>query len=130
VEGFATPKVRAFVEKFVRGSTFLLAVDESTTIKNPKAKRTKALVALGKAASFRRILTGSPVTKSPMDLYAQCGFMDKVLLGFESYYSFQGRYAITELNGWAVTVFNRSWDTEILMSLVPSWRVFVSSHQG
>ena len=78
VEGFATPKVRAFVEKFVRGSTFLLAVDESTTIKNPKAKRTKALVALGKAASFRRILTGSPVTKSPMDLYAQCGFMDKV----------------------------------------------------
>jgi SNF2 family DNA or RNA helicase len=95
VEGFATPKVRAFVEKFVRGSTFLLAVDESTTIKNPKAKRTKALVALGKAASFRRILTGSPVTKSPMDLYAQCGFMDKELLGFESYYSFQGRYAIT-----------------------------------
>ena len=95
VEGFATPKVRAFVEKFVRGSTFLLAVDESTTIKNPKAKRTKALVALGKAASFRRILTGSPVTKSPMDLYAQCGFMDKVLLGFESFYSFQGRYAIT-----------------------------------
>ncbi len=95
VEGFATPKVRAFVEKFVRGSTFLLAVDESTTIKNPRAKRTKALVALGKAASFRRILTGSPVTKSPMDLYAQCGFMDKTLLGFESFYSFQGRYAIT-----------------------------------
>ena len=95
VEGFATPKVKAFVEKFVRGSTFLLAVDESTTIKNPKAKRTKALVALSKAAGYKRILTGSPVTKSPMDLYAQCGFMDKELLGFDSYYSFQGRYAIT-----------------------------------
>ena len=95
VEGFATTKLKAFVEKFVRDSTFLLAVDESTTIKNPKAKRTKALVALGKAASFRRILTGSPVTKSPIDLYAQCGFMDKALLGFESFYSFQGRYAIT-----------------------------------
>ena len=38
VEGFATPKVKAFVEKFVRGSNFLLAVDESTTIKNPTAK--------------------------------------------------------------------------------------------
>ena len=95
VEGFATTKLKAFVEKFVRDSTFLLAVDESTTIKNPKAKRTKALVALGKAASYRRILTGSPVTKSPMDLYAQCGFMDNALLGFESFYSFQGRYAIT-----------------------------------
>ena len=95
VEGFATPKVRKYLEMFVRGSAFLLAVDESTTIKNPKAKRTKALVALGKGASFRRILTGSPVTKSPMDLYSQCEFMDKRLLGFDSYFSFQGRYAIT-----------------------------------
>lgn len=95
VEGFATPKVRKYLEMFVRGSAFLLAVDESTTIKNPKAKRTKALVALGKGASFRRILTGSPVTKSPMDLYSQCGFMSKELLGHDSYYSFQGRYAIT-----------------------------------
>ena len=95
VEGFATPKVRKYLEMFVRGSAFLLAVDESTTIKNPKAKRTKALVALGKGASFRRILTGSPVTKSPMDLYSQCEFMSKELLGHDSYYSFQGRYAIT-----------------------------------
>jgi SNF2 family DNA or RNA helicase len=95
VEGFATPKVRKYLEMFVRGSAFLLAVDESTTIKNPKAKRTKALVALGKGASFRRILTGSPVTKSPLDLYSQCEFMDKRLLGFDSYFSFQGRYAIT-----------------------------------
>jgi SNF2 family DNA or RNA helicase len=95
VEGFATPKVSKFVDLFTRGSAFLLAVDESTTIKNPKAKRTKALVSLGEKASFRRILTGSPVTKSPMDLYSQCAFMSKRLLGFESYYAFQGRFAIT-----------------------------------
>ncbi len=95
VEGFATSKVRKFLEVFLRGSTFLLAIDESTTIKNPKAKRTKALVEVGKGASFRRILTGSPVTKSPMDLYSQCGFMSKRLLGHDSFYSFQGRYAIT-----------------------------------
>jgi len=95
VEGFATAKVRKYLEMFVRGSAFLFAVDESTTIKNPKAKRTKAIVTIGKSASFRRILTGSPVTKSPMDLYSQCEFMDKRLLGFDSYYSFQGRYAIT-----------------------------------
>jgi SNF2 family DNA or RNA helicase len=95
VEGFATIKVRKYLEMFVRGSTFLLAVDESTTIKNPKAKRTKTLLEVGKSASFRRILTGSPVTKSPMDLYSQCAFLSPTLLGFDSYYSFQGRYAIT-----------------------------------
>ena len=96
VEGFgASKKVSQYVEYFTRGTSFLLAVDESTTIKNPKAKRTKALVSLGQSATYKRILTGSPVTKSPMDLYAQCGFMDKRLLGFDSYYAFQGRYAVT-----------------------------------
>lgn len=96
VEAFgASKKVAQYVDHFTRGSSFLLAVDESTTIKNPKAKRTKALVSLGQSAAYKRILTGSPVTKSPMDLYAQCGFMDKKLLGFDSYYSYQGRYAIT-----------------------------------
>ena len=51
-----------------------MAVDESTTIKTPTAKRTKAILNLGKLAKYRRILTGSPVTKSPLDLYTQCGF--------------------------------------------------------
>jgi len=76
VEGFATKKLPAYVDRFIQGSQSLLAVDESTTIKNPKAKRTKTLVILGSKVDYKRILTGSRVTKSPMDLYAQCGFMD------------------------------------------------------
>ncbi len=97
VEGFgsATKKLSAYIGEFIKDSEFLLAVDESTTIKNPKAKRTKNLVALGRLAKYKRILTGSPVTKSPMDLYSQCEFMSKDLLGHDSYWSFQGRYAIT-----------------------------------
>jgi len=70
-----------------------MAIDESTTIKNPKAKRTKTMVKLGKFAKFRRIMTGSPVTKSPLDLYSQCEFLNPQLLGFPSYYSFCVRYA-------------------------------------
>ena len=95
VEGFASSKLPKFVDIFTRDTDYLLAIDESTTIKNPKAKRTKTLVGLGAKAKYKRILTGSPVTKSPLDLYSQCGFMDKKLLGMESYWSFQGRYAIT-----------------------------------
>jgi SNF2 family DNA or RNA helicase len=95
VEGFATPKVQKYLDLFTQGSAFLLAIDESTTIKNPKAKRTKALVGLGNKAKYRRILTGSPVTKSPLDLYSQCAFLDTKLLGFQSYWSFQNRYAMT-----------------------------------
>jgi SNF2 family DNA or RNA helicase len=72
----------------------MMAVDESTTIKNPEAKRTKNIVSLGVNAKYKRILTGSPVTKSPLDLYKQCEFLDPWLLDHNSYYSFRTRYAI------------------------------------
>ena len=71
-----------------------MAVDESTTIKTPSAKRTKSICNLGKYAKYRRILTVSPVTKSPLDLYTQCGFLNEELLGFGSFYSYRNRYAI------------------------------------
>jgi len=72
----------------------LMAIDESTTIKNPDAKRTKNIVELGKQAKYKRILTGSPVTKSPLDLYKQCEFLDPYLLDYGSYYAFRTRYAV------------------------------------
>ena len=70
-----------------------MAIDESTTIKNPKAKRTKNILRLSKMAKYRRIMTGSPVTKNPLDLYSQCEFLDPYCLDFQSYYAFRNRYA-------------------------------------
>ena len=93
VEAFSTKKGAEFAYKFLRSHKTLMAVDESTTIKNPSAKRTKTIITLGRHATYRRILTGSPVTKSPLDLYSQCAFLDEELLGHASYYSFRNRYA-------------------------------------
>ena len=78
------------------GRNGLIAIDESTTIKNHKAKRTKALMKIASAFKYKRLLTGSPVTKSPMDLYSQCEFLRPGLLGYDSYYAFQGRYAVMQ----------------------------------
>jgi SNF2 family DNA or RNA helicase len=94
VEAFSTKKGLEFATKFLNCHKTLMAVDESTTIKTPNAKRTKAIINLGKFAKYRRILTGSPVTKSPLDLYTQCAFLNDNLLGFMSYYSFRNRYAV------------------------------------
>jgi len=94
VEAFSTKKGLEFATKFLRCHDTLMAVDESTTIKTPTAKRTKSIIALGKLAKYKRILTGSPVTKSPLDLYTQCEFLNEELLGFTSYYSFRNRYAV------------------------------------
>jgi SNF2 family DNA or RNA helicase len=38
-------------------------------------------------------MTGSPITKNPLDLYTQCEFLDPYLLNHSSYYSFRNRYA-------------------------------------
>jgi SNF2 family DNA or RNA helicase len=93
VEAFSTKKGLQFALKFLNSHKTLMAVDESTTIKTPSAKRTKSILALSKSAVYRRILTGSPITKSPLDLYTQCGFLNEDLLGFSSYYAFRSRYA-------------------------------------
>ena len=95
VEAFSTKKGLDFAHRFLNiflGKA-LIGIDESTTIKNPTAKRTKSILKIGNLASYRRILTGSPVTKSPLDLYSQCEFLDPWHLGHSSYYSFRSRYA-------------------------------------
>ena len=94
VEAFSTDKGKKFAQKFMLSHNTLMAIDESTTIKNPKAKRTKNILNIASMAKYRRILTGSPVTKNPLDLYSQCQFLDINHLGHQSYYSFRTRYAL------------------------------------
>ena len=93
VEALSTKKGLNFARQFLNVKRALFAVDESTTIKNPSAKRTKNILSLSTLSKYRRILTGSPVTKSPLDLYTQCHFLDPYLLDFTSYYAFRNRYA-------------------------------------
>jgi SNF2 family DNA or RNA helicase len=93
VEALSTDKGVKFASKFLNSHKTLMAVDESTTIKTPTAKRTKNIITLGRIAKYRRIMTGSPITKNPLDLYSQCEFLDPWLLDFTSYYAFRNRYA-------------------------------------
>ena len=93
VEAFSTKKGTQFAQKFLSCHKTLMAIDESTTIKTPTAERTKSIVKLGHDVKYKRILTGSPVTKSPLDLFTQCYFLDPWLLEQQSYYSFKTRYA-------------------------------------
>jgi SNF2 family DNA or RNA helicase len=93
VEALSTDKGKLFAAKFLRSHKSMIAIDESTTIKNPKAKRTKNILSLGDICKYRRIMTGSPVTRNPLDLYSQCEFLNPNLLQFTSYYAFRNRYA-------------------------------------
>ena len=94
VEALSTKRgYQACVDYLIKNKLNFVALDESTTIKNRSAKRTKNILGLGKLSHIKRILTGSPITKSPLDLFTQCQFLSPELLGFHSYLAFRNRYA-------------------------------------
>ena len=107
VEALSTKKGVGFAEKFLISHCSLLTIDESTTIKNSSARRTKSCLKLGMLAEYRRILTGFPVTKSPLDLYSQCAFLDEDLLGFSSFYSYKNHFAILQKRSIATHSFQQ-----------------------
>lgn len=97
VEAFSTARGTKAGALFLQNNpNNIVIIDESTTIKNRKALRTKNILQLRKFSKYRRILTGSPVTKSPMDLFSQCMFLSEKALGHKSYYSYQNRYAVVQ----------------------------------
>ena len=94
IEALSSRPAAEYLARYLNSTNAMLAIDESTTIKSNTAGRTKNILKAAKFAKYRRILTGSPVTKNPMDLYTQCQFLDEDLLGFSSYWAFKSRYAI------------------------------------
>lgn len=94
VEALSTPRGSDFAARFLASRLALFAIDESTTVKNLSAQRTRAAIKLGRAAAYRRILSGTPVTRSPLDLYSQAQFLQPGLLGHSSFFSFRNRYAV------------------------------------
>jgi hypothetical protein len=94
VEGFVSKTAQKFISNIMMSNDVLLVVDESSRIKRPGAKRTQFITKIGKSAKYRRILTGTPVTKGPEDVYSQFRFLDPYVLGYDSFYSFRARYCV------------------------------------
>lgn len=71
----------------------MIISDESQKIKGPSTKQSKGMHRLGEVAKYKLILTGTPVTASPMDFFSQYKFLDPDIFG-KSYYAFRNRYAV------------------------------------
>lgn len=93
VEAFSGGKGIDAAIKFCRAHYTMGIVDESTSIKSITSKRALAVVSLRDYCDYRRILTGTPVTNSPLDLFMQFQFLGDGLLGFSSYVCFRAEYA-------------------------------------
>lgn len=75
-DGFMTKAGLEYFGKFFRHRRVMLVVDEGHYIKTPKAVRTKTLIKAGKFASYKRLLTGTPIAQGPFDIYSQINFLD------------------------------------------------------
>lgn len=87
----------AFVVKLLAQRKVLMVLDESARIKNPKAKRTIRVLARGKAAAYRRILTGTPVANSPFDVFTQFQFLNPAIwhkIGCRSFAAFKNFFGV------------------------------------
>lgn len=107
LDGVITQKGKKALWRFLSTRRCMMVVDESSRIKTPGAKRTRTLWAAGKYAVRRWILTGTPVTQGPLDLYAQFRFLDPEILGFQTFTAFKHHFAdwVKRENSWTGTTY-------------------------
>lgn len=85
--------VAGLLDPLLRMEFDMVILDESTYIKNRKAKRTKAIQYLGSTATRRVILNGTPAPNNILDLYSQFEFLKPGVLGYTNYNQFRKYYA-------------------------------------
>lgn len=92
IDSLSHKKGLEFLTEVLRSGNCLLAVDESSRIKDRSAKRTKNIISVGKLAKYRRIMSGTPVTQGIEDLYSQFEFLDPRILGYGSFFAFRNHF--------------------------------------
>lgn len=70
----------------------IVICDESHRLKDHKAKRTKAVYDIAKSATYRYILTGTPVLNSAMDIFSQFLILDKGATFTGNFFAFRSKY--------------------------------------
>lgn len=89
-----------------------ITVDESTYIKNHYAKRTEWITRIGKAAKYRMIMTGTPMSNGFKDIFSQMYFLSPLILGYNSFFSFAANHL--EYSKKFPGVVKRAHSTELL----------------
>lgn len=92
VEAFTSSDARELIEEIVTNNKVLFVIDQSASIKNPQAKRTKFLTELGPKAAFRRVLDGAPVAEGADELYSQFRFLDPRIIGHDTWTGFKAEF--------------------------------------
>lgn len=130
IDMLSTRKGVHYLEQLLtaHGHHTLMVIDESTDIGSRKAIRTKAAIRLGRLAKYRRILTGTPIADSIMELPMQISFLGDLweLLGARNWYTFRSQYCILELDYFGGRTVQRVVGTRRMDKLLEKLNKFCS----
>lgn len=94
VESLSQGKAYDKVMAYIKGRKVMCVCDESSRIKNPASIRTKKATNIAWSCYYRLILTGTPVTQGPHDLFAQMRFLNPDIIGLKKWTAFKARYCM------------------------------------
>jgi SNF2 family DNA or RNA helicase len=123
VEAFQSlnEEIRSRLSRLLRGGKCFMTIDESNFIKGPDAKRAKNAISAGRLCVGRMILTGTEISKSPLDLYMQFEFLKPGFWGVRSFFMFKNKFAILEdAYGAGGRIFKKTVGYQKLNELVAS----------
>jgi SNF2 family DNA or RNA helicase len=86
------PEVFAEYRRILQDAPSCLILDESHKCKDIASKRTKRAVELADIATYRYLLTGTPILNSLMDVYSQFRILDRGERFGSNFYSFRARF--------------------------------------
>jgi len=81
---------RLFAKELIAKNFKCIVCDESQKLKSIKAQQTRAIINIGEKSEHKFILSGTPVTKSPEDLWSQFHFIKPGFLG--NFFAFRAKY--------------------------------------
>ena len=123
IEALNNQYTRWWLTEFFKRQKILLAIDESTLIKNPTAKRKKYCVELANHAEYRRILSGEPAAEKPFDLWAQADFLSEDIYKC-NYGTFMNRYGVPSVRHMgkrSIIEYNEYRDIDQLREHLTTW---------
>ena len=94
---FITARLKRFMDQC--DTRTLLVLDESTAVKNPTAKQTRACMWLRKRSGRAVLMTGTPIAHSPVDLLSQANLLHPSILSdrpgeYLNLLQFRSRYCV------------------------------------
>lgn len=91
-ESLNMPDLLIAMKDFLRNTPSCLLLDEAHKAKDITAKRTKRAIELADIASYRYILTGTPILNNLMDIYSQFRILDRGQRFGHNFFSFRARF--------------------------------------